>query len=48
MMVPVGSAGFLCEAFSYLLNSKGGQEKLSSKETEILQKKTFYGKEKNP
>lgn len=38
----VGSAGFLCEAFSYLKNSK----QLSSKETEILQKKTFYGKEK--
>ncbi|MBL7691330.1 MAG: N-6 DNA methylase [Flavipsychrobacter sp.] len=38
----VGSAGFLCEAFSYLKNSK----QLSSKETELLQKKTFYGKEK--
>jgi type I restriction enzyme M protein len=41
-----GSAGFLCEAFNYLrsLNlSKGG---LSSKETEMLQKQTFYGKEK--
>jgi type I restriction enzyme M protein len=42
----VGSAGFLCEAFTYLLNSKGGQHKLTSKETEILQKRTFYGKEK--
>jgi type I restriction enzyme M protein len=38
----VGSAGFLCEAFDYLKNSKS----LSSAETEILQKRTFYGKEK--
>jgi type I restriction enzyme M protein len=38
----VGSAGFLCEAFEYLKNSKS----LTSKETEILQKSTFYGKEK--
>jgi len=38
----VGSAGFLCEAFEYLKISKS----LSTKETEILQKKTFYGKEK--
>ena len=38
----VGSAGFLCEAFDYLKNSKS----LSTKETEILQKNTFYGKEK--
>jgi type I restriction enzyme M protein len=38
----VGSAGFLCEAFDYLKSSKS----LTSKETEILQKKTFYGKEK--
>jgi type I restriction enzyme M protein len=37
-----GSAGFLCEAFEYLKNSKS----LTSKETEILQKRTFYGKEK--
>jgi len=37
-----GSAGFLCEAFAYLKDSKS----LSTKETEILQKKTFYGKEK--
>ncbi|MCU0396783.1 MAG: type I restriction-modification system subunit M [Cyclobacteriaceae bacterium] len=37
-----GSAGFLCEAFDYLKSSKS----LTSKETEILQKKTFYGKEK--
>ncbi|MFA7273419.1 MAG: N-6 DNA methylase [Crocinitomicaceae bacterium] len=38
----VGSAGFLVEAFDYMRNSK----KLSTAEIEILQKKTFYGKEK--
>jgi type I restriction enzyme M protein len=38
----VGSAGFLCEAFDYLRNSKS----LTTKEAEILQKQTFYGKEK--
>ena len=38
----VGSAGFLVEAFNYLANDK---EKLSPKEWETLQKKTFYGKE---
>ena len=37
-----GSAGFLCEAFNYLKTSKS----LSAKESEILQKKSFYGKEK--
>ena len=37
-----GSAGFLCEAFNYLKSDKP----LSSRETEILQKQTFYGKEK--
>jgi type I restriction enzyme M protein len=37
----VGSAGFLCEAFSYL-NKKG----ISTKDTLTLQKKTVYGKEK--
>ncbi len=37
----VGSAGFLVEAFAYL-NKKG----LSTTDTEILQKNTFYGKEK--
>lgn len=39
----VGSAGFLVEAFEYLSQNKA---KLSPKEWEILQKKTFYGKEK--
>ena len=38
----VGSAGFLVEAFEYLKASKN----LSTKDAEILQKKTFYGKEK--
>jgi type I restriction enzyme M protein len=43
----VGSAGFLCEAFDYLtstgsVNGSG----LSTKDWEILQKRTFYGKEK--
>jgi len=38
----VGSAGFLVEAFEYLKTSK----KLSTKDLDLLQKKTFYGKEK--
>ncbi len=38
----VGSAGFLVEAFEYLKNSK----KLTTKDIRILQKDTFYGKEK--
>lgn len=38
-----GSAGFLVEAFNYLTVNR---EKLSSKEWDILQTKTFYGKEK--
>jgi type I restriction enzyme M protein len=37
-----GSAGFLCEAFDYLKNSK----KLTTSDVATLQKKTFYGKEK--
>jgi type I restriction enzyme M protein len=37
-----GSAGFLCEAFAYLLQSK----KLTSQDIETLQTNTFYGKEK--
>jgi len=37
-----GSAGFLCEAFNYLKNSKS----LSTTEHEILQKRSFFGKEK--
>ncbi len=38
-----GSAGFLVEAFNFLTANR---EKLSSKEWDILQTKTFYGKEK--
>jgi type I restriction enzyme M protein len=38
----VGSAGFLAEAFEYLKTSKN----LTTTDMEILQKKTFYGKEK--
>lgn len=38
-----GSAGFLIEAFDYLTEDK---QKLSPKEYQILQEKTFYGKEK--
>lgn len=37
----VGSAGFLVEAFNYL-----NKPELSTSDIEILQKKTFYGKEK--
>lgn len=39
----VGSAGFLCEAFDYLKNSK---KSLSTSDVKILQESTFYGKEK--
>ena len=43
----VGSAGFLCEAFEYLKNPVDrGINSLSTTDTETLQKKTFYGKEK--
>ena len=38
----VGSAGFLAEAFEYLKTSRD----LTTKDVEILQKSTFYGKEK--
>jgi type I restriction enzyme M protein len=38
----VGSAGFLAESFEYLKGSKT----LSTKDAEVLQKSTFYGKEK--
>lgn len=38
----VGSAGFLCEAFNYLLESKN----LTTKDIETLQVNTFFGKEK--
>ncbi len=43
----VGSAGFLCEAFDYLRKGgHNGRQDLSTKDWEILQKRTFYGKEK--
>lgn len=38
----VGSAGFLCEAFTYLVGSK----QLTSEDIETLQTDTFFGKEK--
>jgi type I restriction enzyme M protein len=38
----VGSAGFLCEAFKYLKKSKD----LTTSDMKVLQKNTFYGKEK--
>ena len=37
-----GSAGFLCESFDYLWSSR----RLTAKDLEILQTRTFYGKEK--
>lgn len=42
----VGSAGFLCESFEHMKQSKGKLENLTSKDIETLQKSTFYGKEK--
>ncbi len=43
----VGSAGFLVEAFDYMRNGSGdSRSRLSTKDVETLQKKTFYGKEK--
>ena len=38
----VGSAGFLCEAFEYMKTTKA----LTTKDTETLQKNSFFGKEK--
>ena len=38
----VGSAGFLCEAFAFLMESK----ELTPTDVDTLQKKTFFGKEK--
>ena len=39
----VGSAGFLCEAYEYL---KEQNTKRTTEQDQILQKRTFYGKEK--
>ena len=41
----VGSAGFLCEAHDYLRHPADGS-KLTTKQLDTLQTKTFYGKEK--
>ena len=41
-----GSMGFLCEGYEYMKQSKGKVENLTTKDIEILQKHTFYGKEK--
>jgi type I restriction enzyme M protein len=38
----VGSAGFLCESFEYMKSKPG----LTTKDHNILQTRTFYGKEK--
>ena len=38
----VGSAGFLCEAYDYLRNQDG----LTTSDLQVLQQRTFYGKEK--
>ena len=37
------SAGFLCESYEYL---RHGKKKLTTRDLEILQSRTFYGKEK--
>lgn len=37
-----GSAGFLCEAFEYLISGKN----LTTSDLDIIQSRTFYGKEK--
>jgi len=41
-----GSMGFLCEGFDYMRHSKGKLQNLTTTDLEILQKRTFYGKEK--
>jgi type I restriction enzyme M protein len=39
-----GSAGFLCESFEYMTRDRGA---LSTKAMQVLQVKTFLGKEKS-
>ncbi|CAN7193900.1 N-6 DNA methylase [Mesorhizobium sp. LjRoot246] len=39
----VGSAGFLCEAFDYMTRER---DRLSTRDLEILQTRSFFGKEK--
>ncbi len=42
----VGSAGFLCEAHDYLRHGGGNGSELTTSQLQMLQTKTFYGKEK--
>lgn len=42
----VGSAGFLAEAYEYLRDPKNIGHELSTRDMEVLQKQTFYGREK--
>ena len=42
-----GSAGFLCEAFEYMKQSKGNQENLTSKDIKLYRKKHFTAKRRN-
>ena len=42
----VGSAGFLCESHDYMRHGDGHGGELTTSQLEILQTKTFYGKEK--
>jgi type I restriction enzyme M protein len=41
-----GSMGFLCEGYDYMRHSKGKLQNLTTTDNDILQKRTFYGKEK--
>ena len=43
----VGSAGFLCEAFDYLIHSKGKPKTLLQKILKLYRKKLFTAKKKN-
>jgi len=40
----VGSAGFLCESFDYMMSDR---DNLSTSDLQTIQEDTFYGKEKN-
>ena len=40
----VGSAGFLCECFDYMMSNR---ESLSTTDLQTIQEDTFFGKEKN-
>tara|TARA_B100000900_G_scaffold353172_1_gene321198 strand:+ start:69 stop:308 length:240 start_codon:yes stop_codon:yes gene_type:complete len=41
----VGSAGFLCEAHTYMIKDR---DSLSTQDLKTIQENTFYGKEKKP